>query len=254
MAAIEQALALTHLPRSLPEGYSRLYFGAEFCSWAFPPLQQVQQAVALVRRAGWSLTLMTPVLREESLAELETLFAALASQLQPGDELLLSDLGGLELARQQLPETPLVLGRALSGQKRGPRILQLELPEEAQEYFRQGRWYGREAVTLLQEEGIGRVELDNLLQGLAPLPAELKGTLHYPYAMVTSSRNCPFHPGDPRQRCSVNCGEPFRLSTSQTPVPLLQAGNSQFLHNDRLPEDLTALGIDRLVHHPQLPR
>ena len=252
--AIERALFLSCWDGTLPDGYQRLYFGSEFCSWAFPPVEQVEQALGFAHRAGMAFTLATPVLREETLAELRALLVFLQPLLHLGDEVVISDFGALELVRELLPATELVIGRALSGQKRGPRIEGLALPAAALDYFRQGSWYAPEAVTLLQEEGIGRVELDNLIQSPAPLPPELRGSLHTPYALVTSSRNCPFHRGDAGKRCTVTCGEVFRLTTEQTPHPLLQAGNSQFLEIPHLPENLAALGIDRLVEHPQLPR
>lgn len=252
--AVERALSLSRWEGSLPKGYQRLYFGAEFCSWAFPPQQQVEAALSAVRNAGLSFSLLTPILREETLSELSRLFSALNPLLQSGDEVVISDFGALQLVRDRLPQVGVVLGRALSGQKRGPRIETLELSDEAHEYFRQGSWYSREAVKLLQEEGITRVELDNLLQGVAPLPKELRGSLHTPYALVTSSRNCPFHQDTNGARCTVSCGEVFRLSTDQTPHPLLQAGNSQFISIEPLPENLSALGIDRLIEHLYLPR
>lgn len=252
--AVERALCLSRWDGPLPDGYQRLYFGAEFCSWAIPSLQQIETALAAARNAGLSFTLVTPILREETLSELHSLFSSLSSQLQTGDEVVISDFGALQLVRDHLPQAEVILGRALSGQKRGPRIEALELSKEALEYFRQGSWYSREAVSLLQEEGISRVELDNLLQGIAPLPAAVHGSLHTPYALVTSSRNCPFHRDKSGRRCSVACGETFRLSTEQTPHSLLQAGNSQFLKLDRLPENLPELGIDRVVEHPRLPR
>ncbi len=34
----------------------------------------------------------------------------------------------------------------------------------------------------------------------------------------------------------------------------LQGGNTQFLRVERLPDDLPALGIDRVVEHLELPR
>lgn len=237
----------------LPDGYQRLYFGAEFCSWAFPPLNQIERALARAHASGLAFTLVTPVLREETLTELRCLFSALRSQFQPDDELVISDFGALALAREFLPQVEVVLGRALSGQKRGPRIENLDLTAEARDYFRQGSWYSSEAVKMLQEEGIARVELDNLLQGLAPLPSGLRGSLHTPYALVASSRNCPFHREKSGQRCTVSCGAVFQLHSEQTAHPLLQAGNSQFLEIPRLPENLAELGIDRLVEHPQLP-
>lgn len=252
--SVEQALFLSRWSGQPTDGYQRLYFGVEFCSWAFPPLAQIEQALLSCRENSRAFTLVTPVLREATLAELRCLFQALQSQLLCGDEVVISDFGALELVRELLPQVEVVLGRSLSGQKRGPRIEGLELEAGALRYFRQGRWYSAEAIRLLQEIGIERIELDNLLQGLEPLPTTLKGVLHTPYAMVTSSRNCPFHADKSGKRCSVSCGEVFRLTTPQTEHPLLQAGNSQFLEIPQLPLDLSSLGIDRLVFHPQLPR
>lgn len=250
-----RALALSRL-NNLPDlgGYDRLYFGAEFCSWAMPSGNEILQARTLARRSGLSFTLMTPVLREETLAELAELFQLLSADWRDEDELLISDYGALEPARRYLPRAQLVLGRALSGQKRGPRIADLALSAAAAEYFRQGSCYAREAGQLLAENGIVRVELDNLLQGVEPLPAGLKGSLHHPWLLVTSSRNCPYPDDKTGRRCAVGCGETFRLSTPQTRLPLLQAGNSQFIENSELPADLAALGIDRLVEHLRLPR
>lgn len=251
----EKALALSRLagrPDFSP--YSRLYFGAEFCSWAMPTDTEVLRARELARAAGISFTLVTPVLREETLSELARLFVALASDWGESDELLISDFGSLEPSRAELPQAQLILGRALSGQKRGPRIEDLELSDEALQYFRQGSWYGVEARRLLKEEGVERVELDNLLQGLEPLPEGVRGSLHLPWLLVTSSRNCPFHPDKSGRRCAVGCGEAFRLTSPQTRHALLQAGNSQFIENRSLPENLAALGIDRIVEHLSLPR
>ncbi len=251
----DRVLALYRLDESADfKDYMRLYFGAEFCSWAMPPQDEILQARCRARSAGLAFTLMTPILREETLAEMSELFSQLASGWQDEDELLISDFGTLEPARKILPQAQVLLGRALSGQKRGPRIEELQLSVAATDYFRQGRWYGREAGRLLAEIGIKRVELDNLLQGIAPLPADLKGSLHYPWLLVTSSRNCPYHHDKSGRRCSVGCGEVFRLETPQTAHPLLQAGNSQFIENRNLPADLGSLGIDRLVEHPHLPR
>lgn len=249
-----RALALSRLS-DIPglSSYARLYFGAEFCSWAMPSRSEILKARELARHSGLKFTLMTPVMREETIAELSDLFNLLADDWQAEDELLISDLGALEPAAQSLPQAQIILGRALSGQKRGPRITGLALSGEAQEYFRQGSWYGHEARQLLTEIGVERIELDNLLQGIAPLPDGIQGSLHYPWLMVTSSRNCPYHRDKTGRRCSVACGEGFRLTTDQTSHPLLQAGNSQFIENRVLPVDFAALGIDRLVEHLHLP-
>jgi len=250
----ESALFLNRLDGPLPGGYARLYFGAEFCPWMLPQPAAVVEACRAAHYWGWHFTLATPVLAEPVLPRLRTLLVALVDLVGAGDEVLISDWGALELVCEVLPQLPIILGRTLSGQKRGPRILDLSLTAQQREYFQRGSWSGREASVLLSEMGIARVELDNLLQGLAPLPAGLVGSLHYPYAMVTSSRNCPVCVERQTNGCAARCGELFRLETDQTRVPLLQCGNTQFLQNPALPADLPTLGIDRLVHHPFLPR
>jgi len=251
---VERALFLYRLENPLPQGYSRLYFGAEFCPWMFPRTPALRQALQGTRREGWHFTLATPVIYEAFLPVLRQSLVEFLPLLEDGDEVLVSDLGAIALVRDIAPHLPIVLGRALSGQKRGPRVLDLDLNTAQLDYFRRGSWYAGETAGLLAELGIGRVELDNLLQGTAPLPAGLAGSLHYPYAMVTSSRNCPFRAGSGAEGCCAPCGDVFTLTTTQHRVPLLQGGNTQFLRNDHLPENPAALGVDRLVFHPLLPR
>lgn len=250
---MEQALFLNRLQQPLPSGYARLYFGAEFCPWRFPPVEEIAAAVALAHGAGWSFTLATPVVAERFRPQLRRTFESILPHLHADDEVMISDWGALVPLRQMSFSGTLVLGRVLSGQKRGPQILDLELSPEQRDYFRQGSWYAAEAVALLREEGIARVELDNLPQGLAPLPDLLRGSLHTPYAMVTSSRNCPFRSGPGDNGCAAACGEVFTLTTPQSRLPLYQGGNTQFLLLPDLPADLGALGLDRIVHHPALP-
>lgn len=252
-AELSRALFLNRLEEGLPPGFDRLYFGAEFCPWALPGKGECLAALTAAHQAGWAFSLSLPVLAEPLLPVVRELVAELAPRFAPEDEVVVSDLGALRLLRETGAELPVVLGRALSGQKRGAQILDLPLSAEQLNYFRQGSWYSAEAVRLLGELGLARVELDNLLQGMAPLPRPLCGSLHHPFVMVTSSRNCPFRP-PAGAGCDAACGEAFSLVNPQSRLPLLQGGNTQFLRQEELPDDLAALGIDRLVLHPRLPR
>lgn len=250
---MESALFLSRLEEALPPEIDRLYFGSEFCPWTFPPAADVAAAHAAARAACLRFTLATPVLVEAFLPRLRHTLQEVLPLFAGGDEVLISDWGALAMIREIAPSLPVVLGRTLSGQKRGAQILDLDLAGPALDYFRQGSWYANEALALLAEVGIARVELDNLLQGIAPLPVGLVASLHIPFAMVTSSRNCPYREGDGASGCTAGCGEVLTLTGEQSRLPLLQRGNTQFLRHEQLPENLAALGVDRLVRHPFLP-
>jgi len=252
--SVARALFLNRFVAPLPGGFDRLYFGAEFCCWTFPPVAECRRALAAAHAAGWAFTLVTPVVHQRFLPRLPSLFAELLTDFSSDDEVLVSDWGALAPLRQAAPAVTVILGRVLSGQKRGPQILNLALNADERDYFRQGSWYSPEAVALLQETGIARVELDLLLQGVAALPAGLVGSLHYPYAMVSSSRNCPYRGSSSATGCPAPCGEVFTLSSPESPLPLFQGGNTQFLRHDEPPAAPLPAGIDRVVFHPQLPR
>lgn len=252
MAELEQAVFLNDLPGESPAGFSRLYYGAEFCFWRLPSIEKTLASRAWARRVDWDYTLVTPVLGEAERQQLASFFKTVLPELTAGDEVLISDWGALELIRSVRDDLTVILGRTLSGQKRGPRILDMNLGGEQSEYFRCGSWHNRAAVELLVEKRVTRIEQDNLLQGLAPLPEALEGSLHFPYAMVTSSRNCPFRTSPEFGPCAAPCGEIFTLKTEESESPLYQDGNTQFLHNKMLPKDLSILGVNRIVTHPEL--
>ncbi len=250
MAELEYASFLNDLPGEPPTDCSRLYYGAEFCYWRLPSAEKILTAKNWAAQAEWTFTLVTPVLGETERQRFEIVLKKVLPDLAAGDEVLISDWGALELVRDVRNDLTVVLGRALSGQKRGPRILDMDLNEEQDRYFQRGSWHNQEAVQLLVEQGIKRVEQDNLLQGLAPLPEPLKGSLHLPYGMVTSSGNCPFRKTAISAPCPAPCGETFTLNSSETKVPLYQDGNTQFICNETLPDNLAQLGINRIVKHP----
>lgn len=251
---MEQALFLP--PGATPSltGVERLYLGAEFCPWTFPDLAEIRRGMQLARRAALPLTLVTPVFGEFFSERLQTILVQLLPDFLPADEVVISDWGAYLLIRKIAPQLEVVLGRALSGQKRGPQLLDLPLSPAQLEYFQESRFYSREARHLLSELGVRRIELDYPPQGIAVVPSPLHATLHTPFAMVTSSRNCPFRDGDGARGCPARCGEVFTLKSLQSPLPLLQGGNTQFVAIKEIADDLAALGIDRLVTHVVLPR
>jgi len=251
---VEQALFLP--PGVTPElrGVDRIYLGAEFCPWIFPGLAEIRRGIQLARHASLPLTLVTPVFGEFFIAPLQAILTQILPSFLPADEIVISDWGAYPLIKKIAPHQEIVLGRALSGQKRGPQVLDVAPAPEQLEYFQSSRFHSSEARLLLSELGIGRIELDYPPQGLAAIPPSLRATLHAPFAMVTSSRNCPFRSGSGDLGCPAHCGEVFTLKSPQISLPLLQGGNTQFIEITELPDNLSLLGIDRLVTHVILPR
>lgn len=251
---MEQALFLPPGETPALTGVERLYLGSEFCPWTFPDLAEIRRGMQLARCADLPLTLVTPVFGEFFIDRLKTILTQILPDFLPTDEVVISDWGAYQLVKEIAPQQEVVLGRALSGQKRGPQILDLSLSAAQLEYFQSSRFYSSEARQLLAELGVRRIELDYPPQGLAAVPPPLQATLHTPFAMVTSSRNCPFRSGDGSCGCLVRCGEVFTLNSSQSPLPLLQGGNTQFVAIKDIPDNLALSGIDRLVTHTILPR
>lgn len=253
MVEPERALFLHTLPSTLPAGVTRIYVGAEFCPWRLPDLGSLRCMLNWARTNQCAFTLATPVLIEPRRVELANLLATLMPAFSETDELVISDWGVLELARAVNPNIPIVIGRTLSGQKRDPRTPTLGFDSAELKHFRSSSWHAAPAVAMLQDLRIARVEFDNLWQGLEPLPTPLRGTVHTPYAMVASSRNCPFRLPGVATPCPQPCGEAFSLTRDDLPSPLLQGGNTQFVKVPQLPPDLLARGIDRVVEHLDLP-
>jgi hypothetical protein len=251
---VEQALFLPLGETPALTGFQRLYLGAEFCPWTFPDLAEIRRGMQLARCADLPLTLVTPVFGEFFVDRLQTILEQILPDFLPMDEVVISDWGAYQLIKEIAPQQEVVLGRALSGQKRGPQILDLALSAAQLEYFQASRFYSSETRQLLAELGVRRIELDYPPQGIAAILPPLQATLHTPFAMVTSSRNCPFRVGDGSRGCPVRCGEIFTLNSAQSPLPLLQSGNTQFVAIKEIPDNLAVLGIDRLVTHTILPR
>jgi hypothetical protein len=115
-------------------------------------------------------------------------------------------------------------------------------------------------AAFLQEQGVARLELDNLLHGMvreSPLPA----SLYYPWGYISTTRMCLVNSCDSRRApmraifpCRRECRTySFRLTHEDMPVPVYLSGNTQFYRNDVIPESLADLGVDRLVYEPEAP-
>jgi len=239
------------------EACDRVYFGHEFCQRKLPTNQDLDKAMAWAENRKSAFSLLTPFVTDAGLTQVQSLIERLSSKsaaLSP--EVIVNDWGVLRWTHRTFPEIPLALGRLLTKQKRGPRILQIaeRLPEAAMDHFMRSNVDVPHFAEFLAGMSVKRVELDNLLQGIrrnGGLPA----SLYYPYAYISTTRLCLLMNGDradknPRSigRCSRECRMyDVTLTHHNMPTPLSLKGNAYFFKNDRLPDNLENLGINRLV-------
>ena len=244
--------------------FSRLYFGNEFCEQLIPSITEVRQALDFVREKGLDFTLVSPYVTEKGLERVEGLFQEVARR-QPGSEVVFNDYGVLRVLNSRYGELEPVMGRLLHKMKRGPRLMTVisKLPPSTVEYFRSSNLTVPILGEFLNQNGVKRVELDNLLQGFDfSLDDNLMGSLYYPYAYVATTRFCLSGSCDIPEKeeiigifpCKQECQRyTFYLRSEVMPVILIRKGNTIFFENEVLPEGLEARGINRIVTEPEIP-
>ena len=244
--------------------YTRLYFGNEFCERLISTKEELGYIIDFVKKNDIKLSFVTPYVTNKGIEKLEHLLELLNEKL-PDSEIIINDYGTLEVMQENKLKLKPVLGRLLTKQKRGPRIINImnKLPKPAIEHFRKSNAEVPIFQEFLMKNHFERVELDNLLQGVEDdfSESKIKASLYYPYAYVTTTRFCLTAicnkkddiPGiNPcKKECKIY--GPFKLTNKNMPVPLLLKGNTQFFENKKLPKDLERKGINRLVFEPELP-
>lgn len=288
---LEQALfisKLSHL-KYLRERYSRIYFGNEFCQRLIPSVFDLKKVLEYTRKKRLNFSLATPYVTEYGLRKLEILFDLL-TEAGFDSEVIVNDWGVLDLVSSNYPGLRPVLGRLLTKQKRGPRLMKLlkrdgrprliidprspdishlvfqkRLPLALDPYYRGSNASSVPIIhNYLIDRGIKRIELDNTLQGLSlELPeGEISASLYLPYIYISTTFFCPTAGCDQKRSsllkikpCNRQCQKYiFKLRHKTMPKTLFLKGNTIFYKHSRLPaKNLQEIGIDRIVREPEIP-
>lgn len=264
---MEQALFISKFSNShyLSGDFTRIYFGQEFCERLLPAETQLASAISLADEKGLHFTLVTPYVTCRGLEHVERLLTLLAAR-QPDAEVVFNDWGVFHLVRNDFPQLTPVLGRLLNKMKRGPRIMNIfeKIPKESQDYFRTPGIDVPSTVEFLMSSGIGRVEFDNLLQGISleGTDRRIRKSLYLPFAFISTTRFC----------LSANCDNPdyadrigifpcnrecqrytFHLFNPVMTLPLIRKGNTIFFLNEAIPDAVAKQDVDRIVIQPEIP-
>ena len=261
---MEQAIFISDIKKlkQADSKYSRLYFGNEFCQRLIPSLEDCKGIMDFVLGQKMNFTLVTPYVTDGGVRSLRPILEYIIGNL-PGSEIVINDWGVLRLLRKEFNYPNFVLGRLLTKQKRGPRIMNLmgKVPQAMIQHFKESNIDVPIVKDFLANCGIKRIELDNLLQGITREGLALRASLYVPFAYITSTRFCLVASCETGRKylrsmpaCNKECRRyTFRLRHKTMPVDVFLRGNTQFFRNERMPEDLDRLKIDRIVYQPEIP-
>lgn len=250
---------------------TRYTFGTEFCENLLPSVDALRD----IRRAvPAAFTLLTPYAGNAGLAKIRSLLAA----LEPGDEVLFSDWGVLNLLRRDFPDLIPVQGRLLNKSLRDPRVMNQYAgatpSHPSLTVLQQSNLSAPSYLGLLEEFGVRRVELDHLPQGTDTSFRRhgIKVSVALPYGVISTSRVCQaaglgyrkpdkFQPAAPcRHECQTHLLE-YTYTTSpfenQDQRFWLRGNTYFYLHAPAALDtllDLAARGeVDRLSIAPRIP-
>lgn len=255
-----KAVYLTDLPdRELPaEGYSRLYFGHEFCPYRLPSRRRIREMREAALGQGMAFTLVTPRFDEEDLDRIERLIEVIDPAV---DEIVVNDVGLFDLLHRRAWKGPLVLGRLLTKQRRGA-AWKGDLPDEegALRYLQGSSLDSPGFVELFRDRyDVRRFEIDNLIQGVTvgDLPEGTSLSVYHPWLFLTLTRHCPWRFDGRSWSAGEGCSAPCRndllsLIPREGGREIIMGSMAQFLFNDG--DDIFAgPPVDRIVHMPGTP-
>ena len=288
---MEKAIFITKISqlKYITAGYDRLYYGNEFCERLIPGPKHLRNILCYLKKRKLKFSLVTPYVTDKGLKKVELLLELLKSE-KINCEIIINDFGVLNLINQKYLNLTPVLGRLLTKQKRGPRLIKLlkrnvrlhfvktqgnpkikyciiqkKLPPGVDPYYK-GSNAGSVPVIhdFLISQRVRRIELDNTAHGLfLKLPKEnISASLYLPYVYISTTFFCPTAGCNEKKKsllkiksCNKECQSfIFKLRHKTIPRVIFLKGNTQFYKNTKVSlRQLKNAGVSRLVFQPEIP-
>jgi hypothetical protein len=288
---MERAIFITKVSqlRYVNKGYSRLYYGQEFCERLIPSLKELKEILSFIMKKRMGFSFVTPYVTNTGLKKLKLLFELLRS-MKVNCEVIINDWGILNLINHNYPNLSPVLGRLLTKQKRGPRLIKLlkrqtrirlmqnpqnpkikhivfqkKFPPDLDFYYKGSNASSVPIIhDFLISQRIQRIELDNTGQGLCLglRKGMLSASVYLPYVYISTTFYCLTAGCDQKKKsllknkpCSRQCQRYlFELRHKSMSKVIYLKGNSQFYKNTRIQfKEWQNLGVDRIVYEPEIP-
>jgi len=237
------AVALSEVPerRAAPAGFdgrlvTRVHFGNEFCDRLIPSPARLQKALDWAQSHGLTVSLATPGVTEDGLAQLCKLFPLLPEK----SEVIVNDWGTARLLCADFPTLEPVAGRQLCKMIKDPRLPSRSWRAVSPPGMRAGAFQA-----VLDRLGIRRLEADvpplAAPEDFAPLGKRL--SVHAAIGYATKGRVCKigalarpraekFTAGLAcRRECLTFAAAMDRRAATADEPPTFQRGNTVFYHH-----------------------
>lgn len=182
----------------------RIYFGDSFCQNLIPKKRVLLETYKTICDNDINFTLNTPYVTDDYLKEvlinIETIY-----KHNETFEVVFNDWGVFYELKQRFPNLKLVLGRLLTKQRTDPNALKIITNKQEQikdivpkkvskslyEHFQGSAINDKVFQKYLMGNNIKRVEIEYLVWNMKlQLPNNIKASIYYPYAHITTTRNC----------------------------------------------------------------
>ncbi len=278
---MEKALHITKTGnlKYLTPGFARIYFGTEFCQNLIPSVEDLEKAINFSRMEGLRFTFVTPFVTEKGLCRLDHAFHFLKRRLEDC-EVVVNDWGVLEVLSKKYKTFKPVLGRLLTRQNRDPavaRIFRKQVPYVIKDadgklgillHIPPGKLYQRgvkssyvntfSVYSFLAKLNVGRIELNNLIQGVDFEGLKFKVSLYTPFVNISTTRFCPMETRLQKTYrinvCKKECQRYYdRLKYNAGATVIYKRGNTLFYRNPIRLRTLNKEIVDRIIFQPELP-
>lgn len=173
---------------------SHLYFGSEFCEYRIPNIGMIRDFLDICKKDRLNPVFVTPPSSDYGAKKIEVDLRYLKRELDHC-EIVINDLGILELAHDICPHFAFTIGRVFDKTSHDSRIL---LQDIEAYYGKDGLRFARTPGILsswtdriLCKYNVVRYEFDLPKVGLE-VDGKAKYSLHFPYQYLTTGRVCLF--------------------------------------------------------------
>lgn len=188
------------------EKINRIYFADAFCQHLIPTKQELYKAYKAAKDNNLQFTLNTPYVTDKAIKQILENIESICKN-EENFEVVFNDWGVFYEVKKRFPKIKLILGRLLTkqrtdpnayeiitnSQKRNPdnNVIPKTVPNTLYEHFQSSVINDDIFQNYLISNSVNRVEIEYLVWDMnIKLTDKIKATIYYPYAHITTTRNC----------------------------------------------------------------